>query len=543
MVVIQASDLQNGTGIKTGLPTPLAGGVQLNTQSLPAAAGRTPEERPALSYPLARGCARLLAAEVTGAEILGPSEKGGEPGLHLLLANANSHAWVSLDLSSGSKTLCLTGMPFSSELVNYNFGAAVGVFLLLRRSDYPHFAHATREALKAWAGGESAAKAATMAVMADEMALAVEKMLDGSDPTGISAVVMDRQAPDKPRRPVGGGDELLKAFTSVEAFDSLVAGAAAETTEVVMVESVNGFVGDLPAKLEDCIRRGKHVLLTGPTATGKTLCVEEVCAKIGAPLVVIRGCEGLEDRDIIGSTVLVAEKNPEAAPVARTEFTLGPLPQAMLLAQRQHRARLAGHCETPPAVLLIDEVNRLQLRHQNFLVSALNVRRATSDYYLRIPDTNEEITCPEGSLVVVAARNAGAAFSGTNPMDLALERRFYKKIDLKYLSPRQEAALVTNRTGLESTAARALVKVAADTRYQLPQLKAPIDTDTLLKWAEEVAYTTAGTRKPDCQLLLDTARDVVFGIVLERTERGDFDPAAEAILTDNISENWKDEDA
>jgi hypothetical protein len=42
------------------------------------------------------------------------------------------------------------------------------------------------------------------------------------------------------------------------------------------------------------------------------------------------------------------------------------------------------------------------------------------------------------------------------------------------------------------------------------------------------------------QLLLETARDVVLDIVLEHSERGGFDPAGEAVLTDNISENWRD---
>ena len=117
----------------------------------------------------------------------------------------------------------------------------------------------------------------------------------------------------------------------------------------------------------------------------------------------------------------------------------------------------------PPSVLLVDEINRLQLRFQNFLVSAMNVRKATMDYYLRIPDNNEEITCPEGFLVIVAARNVGSVFAGTNPMNLALERRFYKKIDVNYLPQESEAQLVRSRTGLDPDLIRVLVKVAADT--------------------------------------------------------------------------------
>jgi MoxR-like ATPase len=196
--------------------------------------------------------------------------------------------------------------------------------------------------------------------------------------------------------------------------------------------------------------------------------------------------------------------------------------------------------ECSMTVLLIDEINRLQLRFQNFLVSMLNVRKAAQDYYLRIPDTNEEVTCPDGFLVVIAARNLGSAFAGTNAMDLALERRFYKKIDVNYLPPESEATLVQARTGLDPKLTQVLVKVTSDTRYQLSQLKAPLDTDTLLKWAEELAYLKSNGTDITNQTVLDTARDVVFNIVLERSERGGFDQAGEAILTDNISENWRD---
>jgi MoxR-like ATPase len=271
---------------------------------------------------------------------------------------------------------------------------------------------------------------------------------------------------------------------------------------------------------------------------------------MGAPLVTVRGCEGLEDRDLIGSTIITTERNGDGQMASRTQFIYGPIPEAMILGRRRydlhvHEVELAkSECREPmripPAVLLIDEVNRLQVRFQNFLLSMMNVRKATSDYYLRIPDTNEEVTCPEGYLVIIAARNVGNAFLGTNPMDIAFERRFYKKIDLDYLPQESEATLVQSRTGLDETLIKVLVKVAADTRYQLSQLKAPLDTDTLIKWAEEIAWLRLNGATITDQVLLGTARDVIFDIVIDRNERGGFDQAGEAVLTDNITENWRD---
>jgi len=265
---------------------------------------------------------------------------------------------------------------------------------------------------------------------------------------------------------------------------------------------------------------------------------------------VIRGSEGLEDRDLIGATVLETEASEAGQIATRTRFTYGPLPEAMMLGRTQYERHLREiedakrdgrePVRIPPSVLLIDEINRLQLRFQNVLISTLNTRKATTDYYLRVPDTNEEITCPDGFLVIVAARNVGGAFLGTNPMDLALERRFFKKVQVDYLPSEHEAALVQSRTGLDPKLTQVLVKVAPDTRFQLSQLKAPLDTGTLLTWAEEPAWLSDNGAAVTDQLVLDTVRDVVFSIVLARSERGGFDPAGEAVLTDNISENWRD---
>ena len=545
---IEKFDLSYAKGTTTGLPKPLAGGLKLNTREMPVCAnGRANGRDVELSYAMARGCVRLLRGDIASLELVGSDTDTSARGVHLVLSNGTSNAWAVID--DTSKALKLCGTPFGSELVNYNAGIAVGFFLMLHRDVYPDFASAVGKAVDANTDQDETCRALSIALMADELTLAVERMIDGDDPLGINSVLMDRESPQDLDATFDGGELLKKAFTSVESFEQLT-GSSSEDIKAEEETIDTTFVGDLPDKLADCIRRGKHVLLTGPTATGKTLCVEEVCIKLGAPLTVIRGSEGLEDRDMIGATVVTTEVSSTGQIAPKTTFTYGPLPEAMILGRKQyelHTQELENARSenrepefVPPSVLLVDEINRLQLRFQNFLVSALNVRKATSDYYLRIPDNNEEITCPERFLVVVAARNAGGAFTGTNPMDIALERRFYKKIDVDYLAGDPETALVIERTGLEKDLARILVKVASDTRYQLSQLKAPLDTDTLLKWAEELAYVKGANTHVTDQVLLDVARDTVFDIVLDRSERGGFDPAGEAILTDNISENWRD---
>lgn len=556
MFVVSKSDLTYGSGTKTGLPKPLVGGMKLNTPEMPVcAAGRSwnsAGQDVELSYAMARGCVKLLKSELSSVELVGSASDASPAGVHLVLANGTSHAWIGIaDAPNGSgKVLMVSGMPFSGQLVNYNAGIALGLFLLLQKDVYSDFAAAVGKAVEAASGQDDKLKAQSVARMADEMAYRVEQIVDGSDPLGLCAVLMDREQPTDLSAGFDGGEDLKSAFTDTGVLRRFVGDSTPQEVPQQAEPDATGFVGDLPIKLSDCVRRGKHVLLTGPTATGKTLCVEQVCLQLGAPLTVIRGSEGLEDRDLIGATVLEAEASEAGHVATKTRFTYGPLPQAMILGRKQYDrhlqeiedAKREGRepVRIPPSVLLIDEINRLQLRFQNFIVSTMNVRKVTQDYYLRIPDTNEEITCADGFLVIVAARNVGGAFLGTNPMDLALERRFYKKVQVDYLPSEHEAALVQSRTGLDPKLTQVLVKVAADTRFQLAQLKAPIDTGTLLTWAEELAWLKLNGAAITDQLVLETAKDVVFDICLERSERGGFDPAGEAVLTDNINENWRD---
>lgn len=543
MLQVQMHDLTNGSGTKTGLPKSLLGGMRLNTQEMPVcAAGRRDDTAVFLSYPLARGCVKLLQGELANVELVGRQGDSQPSGIHLVLANGTSHAWVLTgDAPDGSgKALWLRGMPFSSQLFNYNGGIAIGLHMMQHAAAYPEFASAVGKAIASTGSGEQYAQA--VALMADEMAYAVERMLDGTDPGGIGCVLMDREQPADLDAVFDGGRDLKETFTSPDSLRQFADPSTSSTSSTTPgVPFTPSFVGDLPNKLVDCIRRGKHVLLTGPTATGKTRCVQEVTSYLGCPTSYIGGCEGLEDRDIIGS-VCIENGN--------TRFVYGPLSESLVNGRKQAERWLAeqelakredrGALPVPPAVLLVDEVNRLQSRFQNVFVTAMNVRPVTDDYYFLVPDTGEQLTCPVGFWVMIAARNVGSNYTSTNSMDLALERRFFKKIDLDYLQPEAEADLVRSRTGLAEDLTKVLIKTASDTRYQLSQLKAPLDTDTALKWAEELAYIQSAGGEITSQVLLDTARDIVFDICLERSERGGFDQAGEAVLTDNISENWRD---
>lgn len=298
LFALSKSDLAYGAGTKTGLPKPLVGGMKLNTAEMPVCAARHVRSGAAqdveLSYAMARGCIKLLKGELSTVELVGSASDSSPAGVHLVLANGTSHAWIGIAdaPNGGGKVLRLSGMPFSGQIVNYNAGITLGLFLLLHKDTYPDFASAAGKAVEAASGQDEKLKAQSVALMADEMAYAVEQIINGADPLGLSAVLLDREQPTDLISIFDGGQDLKNAFTDKDAFHKLVGNVTAQQQPSIASElQATGFLGELPVKLTDCILRGKHILLTGPTATGKTMAVEEVCARLGAPLTVIRGSE------------------------------------------------------------------------------------------------------------------------------------------------------------------------------------------------------------------------------------------------------------
>jgi hypothetical protein len=113
--------------------------MALGTPDMPvAASGRgTSVAAGTLSYALARGCVKLLNGELECVEIVGDTRPRG---LHVVLANGRSEAWAMAEDGGNGRSLYLRGMPFSSQLVNYNFGLMLGLHLMMHREVYPEFA-------------------------------------------------------------------------------------------------------------------------------------------------------------------------------------------------------------------------------------------------------------------------------------------------------------------------------------------------------------------------------------------------------------------
>jgi hypothetical protein len=61
----------------------------------------------------------------------------------------------------------------------------------------------------------------------------------------------------------------------------------------------------------------------------------------------------------------------------------------------------------------------------------------------------------------------------------------------------------------------------------------------LLKWASEIAELITTGSILDVDLLRTTSEDIVYAVCLERSLTAAYDPSGVAILTDNITENYK----
>ena len=517
--------------------TTLAGGAQLGTLELPnMATGRIPGEQVKLSFALALAIKEtIINKEIGNTSFLFTGTDGNPTGVRAVSRSQGFPLWSYLSKdASGTGTLHLAGKPMSGSMFSFYAGYMVAAYMMMNHRHYGSFIQAYREAIVAYTTGADTAIA--FACAADELGYAMEKMLEGADPTGITRIEMSNAEPSDMHEVTRFSDQFEKAFIDELELDKMLTIKTTLNDKVYDdIQIPTKFVGDLPILLHDAFTRAKHVLMTGPTATGKTSCVDDVQRFMGAPISYIGGSAGLEDRDLIGSWV------PDGT--GALKFVDGPIVEALRNGQKQHNLAQSSKASVPPAILMVDEINRLEERYQNIFITLLNERpddNGGKQYYFRVPETNEELTCPMQYLSVVGARNFGSSYVGTNQMDLALERRFDIKVDIDYLEPKAEAELVMARTGLDPVTTNALVKTASDTRNQIAQLRAPIDTDTLLKWADELVYIQSKGIIITDKTVLDVAERIVFDIVLDRTDRGQFDPAAKAIMIDNITESWKE---
>jgi len=157
------------------------------------------------------------------------------------------------------------------------------------------------------------------------------------------------------------------------------------------------------------------LILKGPKGSGKTLAVEEWCARHEVPMIRENCNSGTDETHLVGSFGM--EGND-------VFFTLGSLPAAI------ETANEVGH-----AVLVLEEVNTLRPQVQSMVFSVADYRKAVECASLG----KRFVLDPNATLWVVGTMNPG--YAGTYQLNEALRSRF-DFIEVGYMPQADEKKLL-----------------------------------------------------------------------------------------------------
>jgi nitric oxide reductase NorQ protein len=214
------------------------------------------------------------------------------------------------------------------------------------------------------------------------------------------------------------------------ATDALVTPAIDPTFR--MAPAMRHYFGQIAAAAQGGSIEGLRFI--GPAGCGKTEAALQIAAMAGFDAFVIDCSIVREPRDWFGSRTVKGG----AIAWQDSQFV---------------RAVTRGN-----TVIVLDEANRASLTVGNALLPLLDRRRATL-----VEERGSVVRVAPGT-VFVATMNEGAAYTGTGPMDAALRDRFPRVIEMTYLRPDEEAALLVARTGIDAPTAARLVEIAGKTR-------------------------------------------------------------------------------
>ena len=211
------------------------------------------------------------------------------------------------------------------------------------------------------------------------------------------------------------------------------------------------------------IHQHKSTMLTGPTGSGKTELVRMACERMGLQFKIIpMGAITDPTEQLIGKMDL----DPSTG---GTKFDLADFALAV---QR-------------PGVILLDEINRCPKNGYNILFSVLDGTATLTAYGAKSSDQREIHVHPD--CVFFATANIGYEYTGTCELDAALSNRFIN-IELGYMPPNVETAILCSRTGIDKDDAANISFVASRIResHSAGKLQHSVSTRETLMCAEMV---------------------------------------------------------
>lgn len=176
-----------------------------------------------------------------------------------------------------------------------------------------------------------------------------------------------------------------------------------------------------PTKWKFMVRsvlRGKNIMLTGPTGTGKTLAAKTVADMLDRPLFYFN---------------LGASQDPRSTLIGNTHYNkdTGTYFQDSLFVQA---------IQTPNTVILMDELSRAHPEAWNILMTVLD----ETQRYLRIDESpNTPVVKVAEGVSFIATANVGMEYTATRTIDRAITDRF-QLLEMDILTVQQHVGLITS---------------------------------------------------------------------------------------------------
>lgn len=208
--------------------------------------------------------------------------------------------------------------------------------------------------------------------------------------------------------------------------------------------------------------RGRNILLTGPTGTGKSQTAMAVAKALDRPLFYIN---------------LGATQDPRGALIGNTHFSKDA-------GTFFNESAFVKAIQTPDTVVLLDEVSRAHPEAWNILMTVLD----PGQRYLRMDEAvnTPTVKVAEG-VSFIGTANIGSEYTAVRVMDRALLDRFVIA-EIPFLTATEETGLMLQLfPSLDKEIAANLAEIAAQTRIEIKsdnaRIQTPISTRSVLEMA------------------------------------------------------------
>lgn len=255
----------------------------------------------------------------------------------------------------------------------------------------------------------------------------------------------------------------MPAAEVVEAAKSEANGVMAFLSTCVEKRPTSLFCEDLTWRfICRSVMRGRNILLTGPTGTGKSQTAIAVAKAM--------------DRELFYLN-LGATQDPRGTLIGNTHFSKDA-------GTYFNESAFVKAIQKPNTVILLDEISRAHPEAWNILMTVLD----PGQRYLRL---DEAVNCPTikvaDGVSFIGTANIGTEYTAVRVMDRALLDRFLIA-EIPFLTPVEECALITQLyPTIDQTIIKNLADIANQTRTEIKsdsaKIQTPISTRSVLEMA------------------------------------------------------------